>query len=85
MAHFAKLDENNNVLNVHVVDDSWLLDDEGNSSEANAIAKLEETHGWPFWKQTSYNTYGGVYYTPNSRQPDPDQTKAFRKNYARIG
>ena len=39
------------------------------------------------WVQTSYNTYGNVYYTPNSnpRVPDPDQSKALRANYATIG
>jgi len=37
------------------------------------------------WKQTSYNTINGVYYTPDSngsRVQDPDQTKAFRHTYA---
>jgi hypothetical protein len=37
------------------------------------------------WVQTSYNTHGGVYYTPNTGTPDPDQSKALRKNYAGIG
>lgn len=39
------------------------------------------------WLKTSYNTRGGVYYVPNSYPPvaDPDQSKAFRKNYAGIG
>lgn len=41
-------------------------------------------HGWI---QTSYNTRGGVYYIPdtNPPQPDPDQSKALRANYAGIG
>ena len=39
------------------------------------------------WIQTSYNTYGGVHYIPNSNPPTPseDQSKALRKNYAGIG
>jgi len=37
------------------------------------------------WIQTSYNTRGGIYYTPDTNTPDPDQSKAFRKNYAGIG
>lgn len=37
------------------------------------------------WLQTSYNTRGGVYYIPNTNTPDPDQSKAFRKNYAGVG
>ena len=37
------------------------------------------------WIQTSYNTRFGKYYTPNTTDLDPDQSKAFRKNYAGIG
>ena len=37
------------------------------------------------WIQTSYNTRGGIYYIPDTNTPDPDQSKAFRKNYAGIG
>lgn len=39
------------------------------------------------WVETSYNTYGGIYYIPNSNplQPDPDQSKELRANYASIG
>jgi len=39
------------------------------------------------WVQTSYNTYGGIYYKPNivPREPSEDQSKALRKNYAGIG
>jgi hypothetical protein len=39
------------------------------------------------WVQTSYNTHGGIYYIPNSYppEPDPDQSKALRANYAGIG
>lgn len=37
------------------------------------------------WVQTSYNTRNGIYYEPNSDIPSPDQSKAFRKNFAGIG
>jgi len=37
------------------------------------------------WIKTSYNTRGGIYYTPNTNTPDPDQSKALRANYAGIG
>jgi len=39
------------------------------------------------WVQTSYNTRGKVYYIPNSEppEPDPDQSKMLRANYAGIG
>jgi hypothetical protein len=35
------------------------------------------------WKQTSYNTRGGVHYAPNSNTPD--NGVALRGNYAGIG
>lgn len=37
------------------------------------------------WIKTSYNTRGGVYYTPDTNEVDPDQSKALRANYAGIG
>jgi hypothetical protein len=37
------------------------------------------------YKQTSYNTRGGVHYDPETGEPSEDQTKALRKNYAGIG
>jgi hypothetical protein len=36
------------------------------------------------WIQTSYNTRNGIYYTPNTDIPDPDQSKALRRNFAGI-
>jgi hypothetical protein len=71
MAQFAELDENNVVLRVIVIEQTEL-----------------DTGAWgdpARWKQTSYNTKGGIYYTPNTQTPDPDQSKAFRKNFAGIG
>ena len=52
MAHFAKLDENNNVLFVTPLEDSICNDD-----EATGIAYLTKVHNWPYWRKTSYNTY----------------------------
>jgi hypothetical protein len=74
MAHFAKLDENNVVIFVTVGAEH----DDGKEDE------LFQRTG-DVYKQTSYNTRGGVYYTPNTSDPDPDQSKAFRKNYAGLG
>ena len=37
------------------------------------------------WIQTSYNTFGGVHYKPNSYEPSEDQSKALRANYAGLG
>jgi hypothetical protein len=53
MAHFAKLNDNNEVLEVHVVNnDSLDLQNE----EASGIAFLTEwSQGYTNWKQTSYN------------------------------
>jgi len=71
MAHFAKINNQNVVTEVLVIEEV----------EVN-------TGIWgdpATFIQTSYNTRGGIYYTPNTHNPDPDQSKAFRKNYAGIG
>jgi hypothetical protein len=53
MAHFAKLDENNIVLEVAVVNND-VLDSE--NEEASGIAFLTQwSNGHTNWKQTSYN------------------------------
>jgi hypothetical protein len=67
MAHFAKLDENNNVLAVHVVNNDVIIVD-GAESEQAGINFLTSLHGHSLWKQTSYNgsfrkNYCGVGYT----------------------
>ena len=54
MAHFAKLDENNNVLAVHVVNNDVITID-GVESEQAGIEFLTELHGHRLWKKTSYN------------------------------
>lgn len=66
MAHFAKLDENNIVLEVNVVHNNELLDENGQESEAKGIAFLTAwSGGYTRWKQTSYNrkfrkNYAGI-------------------------
>ena len=72
MAHFAKLDENNVVTFVTV----------GRQEDDGQEAVLSARTG-DVYKQTSYNTRGGVHYTDGV--PSEDQTKAFRKNYAGLG
>lgn len=53
MAHFAKLDDNNNVVEVHVVSNDAL---DASNEEASGIAFLTEwSGGYTNWKQTSYN------------------------------
>lgn len=56
MAHFAKLDENNMVLEVHVVDNDHLLNADGIEQEAIGVQFLVNwSNGHTNWKQTSYN------------------------------
>ena len=71
MSQFAQIDENNIVQRVLVIDQAEI--DTGNWGEPASFV------------QTSYNTRGGIYYIPNTNTPDPDQSKAFRKNFAGIG
>ncbi len=53
MAHFAKLDENNIVLDVNVVNNNVL---DSSNEEASGIAFLIQwSGGYSNWKQTSYN------------------------------
>ena len=72
MSHFAKLDANNVVTYViKARQESDGMEDEFTQSTGEV------------WKQTSYNTRGGVHYTDGV--PSEDQRKALRKNYAGIG
>jgi len=72
MAHFARLDSNNIVTFVTV----------GRQEDDGQEAVLSSRTG-DVYKQTSYNTRGGVHYTDGV--PSADQSKAFRKNYAGLG
>ena len=74
MAHFAKLD------NLGVVVFVTVGRDEDNGKELELCARTGDTY-----RQTSYNTRGGVHYDPVTGEPSADQSKAFRKNYAGIG
>lgn len=55
MAHFAKLDDNNVVLEVLVVGNEILLDEDGNEVEQKGIDFLISLFGHTKWKQCSYN------------------------------
>ena len=56
MAHFAKLNSENIVIHVSVVDNWNTVDGSGNESEEVGIAYLKSIHGADTnWKQTSYN------------------------------
>ena len=70
MAHFAKLDENNVVTEVHVVANRDTADVDGVEKEYIGQAFLEKLFGGT-WKQTSYNArirknYAGIGYTYNA-------------------
>jgi hypothetical protein len=65
MAHFAKLDENNIVLEVHTVSNDAL--DVSNEEASGIVFLTEWSGGYSNWKQTSYNAnfrkqYCGVGY-----------------------
>ena len=68
MAHFAKLDENNKVIEVNVINNDELMDN-GVESEAKGIAFLTAwSGGYTNWKQTSFNgkirrAYAGIGFT----------------------
>ena len=74
MAHFAKINDSGIVVSVIV------LRNEDNDKELEFSARTGDTY-----RQTSYNTRGGIHYKPNTNEPSEDQSKALRKNYAGIG
>ena len=55
MAHFAQLDENNKVVQVIVVNNTELLDENGNEVEEKGISFCQSLFPGTNWKQTSYN------------------------------
>jgi hypothetical protein len=76
MASFAKIGLNSKVIEVLSVHNNVLKDSNGVEQEVNGIDFLTKLTGWAIWKQTSYNTNGGVH--NNNGIP-------FRKNHAGIG
>jgi len=72
MTYFAKLDADNLVTFVT----AGRAEDDGLEEELNARTG-------DVYRQTSYNTHGGIHYTDG--EPSEDQTKAFRGTYAGIG
>jgi hypothetical protein len=81
MAHYAFIDENNKV--VEVISGK-------NEGEDNTNWEIEYAKFRPglICKRTSYNTRLGKHYIKDENGNvilNPDQSKAFRKNYAGIG
>ena len=56
MAHFARLDENNVVVRVHVLANPVIIGEDGTEDTALGIAYLTKLHGEGPWVQTSYNS-----------------------------
>ena len=76
MASFAKIGLNSKVIEVVSVVNDVIRDSSGIEREELGIQFLNQLYGWPIWKQTSYNTVGGVH--NNGGIP-------LRKNHAGIG
>jgi hypothetical protein len=76
MASFAKIGLNNKVIEVLSVVNEVLHDSNGVEQEVNGIDFLTKLTGYPVWKQTSYNTHGGIHSSGGI---------PLRKNHAGIG
>jgi len=76
MASFAKIGLNSKVIEVLSVHNNELLDSNGVEQESIGIDFLTKLTGWAIWKQTSYNTYGGVHSSGGI---------PLRKNFAGVG
>ena len=71
MAHFAKLGVGNIVLAIHRVHNNIATTEQAGVDFLNNLHKTNDV-----WKQTSYNTQGGVHKLDGT---------PFRKNYAGVG
>ena len=91
MAHFAKLDENNKVIDVIVVSNDMMIGLDGKEKEENGINFLNSIYGfYPRWIQTSYNAnfrkaFAGIGYTYDSENdgfisPSPYDRWVFDKS-----
>ena len=76
MASFAKIGLNNKVIEVLSVHNNVLKDANGVEQEVLGIDFLTKLTGWAIWKQTYYNTVGGVHKLGGT---------PLRKNHAGIG
>lgn len=78
MAHFSKLNEQNEVIAVVYMDNSIITDENGVEQESLGQAHLEKHHYWPahLWKKTS------LYTSANTHQAG---RTPFRKNYGGVG
>lgn len=82
MAHYAEIDENGIVVNIFVGRDEDDLEEGILNWENHYKEFVLNNHKV---RRTSYNTFGGKHYDPNTGNLSENQSKAFRKNYAQIG
>jgi len=92
MAHFAKVDVNNTVTQVIVIDNNDVLDEQGVESEAVGIKLCQDLLSGE-WVQTSYNSnmrknYAGVGFTYDVIRdafiaPQPDYSCVFNEDTCR--
>jgi hypothetical protein len=74
MAYFAKLNNNNIVENVISINNAVITDANGVEQEQLGVDFINQLYNTnDVWKQTSYNTYGGLHSSGGT---------PFRKNYA---
>jgi len=94
MAHFAKLDGNNVVLEVTVINNIEMLTADGSESEIMGLAFLIRwSGGYSNWKQTSYNgkirkNFAGVGYKYDAQRdafipPQPFPSWTLNENTCR--
>ena len=76
MASFAKIGLNGKVIEIQSVVNEVLHDSNGVEREDIGVDFLTKLTGWAIWKQTSYNTHGGVHSSGGT---------PLRKNHAGIG
>ena len=69
--YYAKINSNNEVINVLVGDETFL------------DTFIDDSPGK--WLECCKRTHAGVYFDPETQRPAADQSKAFRKNFPRIG
>ena len=77
MAYFAKLGTGNIIETVISINNFVITDSNGIEQEQLGVDFINNLYGTnDIWKQTSYNTYGGIHKLGGT---------PFRKNYAGIG
>ena len=86
MSHFAKIGENNIVLEVLYMETSVSSTEGGIEDESVGLAHLRTHHGHDNWKRCSYNSRGGQHYAIDSNGDYvPDGSPGYRANYPSEG